>query len=104
MRKKDFDRLKQSVIEAGKIMRGEMKPSREFKIKVSRQKSSTGFVFCVETDDPQLLIPHKVYQASFFEDIVTIKDEAGETAAYPSEFFIRLALPEEVEQVLLKAA
>jgi hypothetical protein len=39
MKEKDFDELKQSVVEVGLMMRGELEPSREFKLKKDKQKS-----------------------------------------------------------------
>ncbi|MCY7375710.1 MAG: hypothetical protein LH472_07030 [Pyrinomonadaceae bacterium] len=63
MSKKHFERLSESVIEAGKIMRGEMKPSREFTLEVEASEITPPVetrAICVETDDEELLIPGKL--------------------------------------------
>ncbi|MBA3633960.1 MAG: hypothetical protein H0W58_14300 [Acidobacteria bacterium] len=60
-----------------------------------------GYALCVKTDDEKLLIPCKIYQTRYTASgYVRIIDEEGEAAVYPSNFFLRLDLPNEVEQVL----
>ena len=102
MKKENFEGLLESVREAGQILRGEIKPSREFRIEVPENPQRTeGFALCVKTDDPKLLVLSKIYRARFSSSgNVGIIDEQSEAAVYPADFFIRLDLPDEVESVL----
>jgi hypothetical protein len=106
MKKENFESLKESVIEAGKIMRGEMKASREFIIEVDeteRQKSIETWAVCVESDDDELLIIGKLYQVKVSQNAVWVRDEEGESTLCPKEFFVPISLPQEVS-IRLKAA
>lgn len=103
MKTEDFQGLLESVREAKQILRGEKKATREFAVEVPTAQSigQTGYAICIQTDDPSLLIPRKVYEASYSQSgLVRIVDEAGATALYPEEFFLPIAFPKEVEQVL----
>lgn len=88
---------------AGQILRGERKAAREFTVSLSPAATGpqSGFALCVKTDDAELLIPCKLYRATFSSrGYVGITDEAGEAAVYPSEFFFRLLLPNEVAETV----
>ncbi len=107
MKPEDFERLKDSVIEAGQIMRGERAAAREsvYEIQLPREKATTSFAVCVQTDDPELLIPAKIYEITVYEnDLVRVVDEAREAAIYPASFFMTISLPEAVENALAKIA
>ncbi|MFL6209434.1 MAG: hypothetical protein ACJ74W_11325 [Pyrinomonadaceae bacterium] len=106
MKKEDFDELLGSVREAGAYLRGEAQPSRVFKVDVpiAPNPSQPQFAICVQTDDPELLIPHKLYQVTVFPSgDIGVQDEAGEAAIYPADHFILIELPSEVEHALLEA-
>ncbi|MGI8639786.1 MAG: hypothetical protein ACR2MG_07510 [Pyrinomonadaceae bacterium] len=102
MKKEDFEGLLESVEEAGEILRGARKPAREFFIEVDTSlPKDEGYALCIKSDEPKLLVPFKVYHAKFSSrGRIGIIDEAGEAAVYPPEFFIRIKLPDEVEEVL----
>ena len=103
MNKKDFEGLLESVKEAKQILQGEVVPSREFWVEVPNIKPQRqeGFALCIKTDDPELLVTSKIYRAWFLQSgRIRIIDEAGEAAIYPPEFFIKIKLPVEVEQIL----
>ncbi len=103
MKKENFEGLLGSVREAKQILRGEIKPAREFFVEIdaSNMKKSEGYVLCVKTDDPKLLVVSKIYRARFSSNgKVGVFDEAGESAIYPSDFFIRIEIASEVEDVL----
>lgn len=103
MKKKGFESLMRSVTEAGKILRGELEPSREFQVKVSEVSSDKrrGFALCIKSNEPELLVPSKVYRAIYSSgDLIGVTDEAGDAAIYPSDLFIKLDFPAEVEHVL----
>ena len=93
--------------EAKQILRGERKAAREFVVEVppTTAQPSTSYALCVQTDDPALLIPRKVYTAIYPKaGLVRVTDEVGETALYPQEFFLPVAFPKEVEEVLAQVA
>ena len=102
MKKEDFEGLKQSVAEAGRIKRGEVQPSREFVHEEhdSHQSPSKTFAVCVETDDAELLVPRKIYEIEVTGEYARVIDEAGESAVYPAQFFIPISLPAEVQQII----
>ena len=102
MKKENFERLKGSIIEAGKILRGEAQPSREFIYEVpdSFPPPVKVLAVCVETDDEELLIPKKIYEIEVTGEFARVVDEAGEAAVYPAQFFIPVNLPPEVRQII----
>ena len=102
MKKEDFEGLKESVIEAGKILRGEAPPSREFihEVPDSFPPPVKAVAVCVETDDEELLVPRKIYEIEVTGEFARVIDEAGEAAVYPVQFFIQLNLPAEVRQLI----
>jgi hypothetical protein len=102
MKKEDFEGLKGSVIEAGKILRGEARPSREFVHEApdSFPPPLKVLAVCVETDDAELLVPRKIYEIEVTGGFARVIDEAGEAAVYPASFFIQLNLPAEVRQII----
>lgn len=107
MKTEDFERLKESIIEAGQVMRGERAPAREsvHEIELPPEKATTSFAVCIQTDDPELLTPRKIYEINVYENnLVRVIDEAGEAAIYPASFFMTLSLPQAVANVLVKIA
>ncbi len=106
MEKELFQELVESVREGGAILRGETSPSRVFHhdTKRTRRNPAKQFAICTETDDPELLIPRKIYQVEVLDDLVKVIDEAGEAAVYPTYYFILIDLPREVEQAVLRAS
>lgn len=99
----NFKNLLESIREAGQILRGERKAAREFVVEIppANPQTQISYALCVQTDDPTLLIPHKIYEAHFSQSgLVRIVDEVGESALYPEDFFLAVAFPKEVEQVL----
>ena len=105
MNKTRLGDLKKSVRQAGQVLRGVIEPMREFQIKIARGSAAKrqGFALCVKSAEPTLLIPAKVYRARFASNnYVGVTDEAGEAAVYPSDCFIRLDFPSEVETVLVE--
>ncbi len=107
MDKERFEDLKESIIEAGKVMRGEMEPSREFIYEIDRteiQPPLETWAVCVETDDEKLLIPGKIYEIKIGKNRVWVTDETDESVLYPKDFFMPIALPAEVTQKLTNLA
>ena len=107
MKEKDFQGLLEAVREAKQILRGETNAVRTLTVEIALPHSSpeTGFVICLQTDDPTLLIPLKIYAATFSQSgFVRVIDETGEAAVYPEGFFLPVAFPKEVEQLLAQFA
>lgn len=99
MNRENFESLKQSLIEAGEIMRGEKQPAREFVFEVDRSQIPAPvktWAVCVETDDEELLIPGKLYEIEITRHGVWLRDEEGEATVCPKEFFMPLSLPAEI--------
>ena len=107
MKQKDFDRLKASIIEAGKINRGETEPAQVTVLELSEANRSEtqAFAVCIDTDDRTLLIPRKLYPVTLYDNkFVRVVDEAGEATIYPASFFLPVSLAREVENALAKIA
>ena len=103
----NFQHLLESIREAKQILRGERKAAREFVVEVpsAQAQPPISCAICVQTDDPSLLVPFKIYEAIFSQSgLVRIVDESGEASLYPKEFFLPVAFPKEVEQVLAQVA
>lgn len=101
-----FEQLRSSVIEAGMIMSGERVPSREFKHEIVAEPKPLQEIWaiCLESDDPTLLIPRKLYLVKYGETGVWVRDENGETTVCDKEDFLPLAFAPEVEELLAEAA
>ena len=87
-------------------MRNDLKPMRETKLelpKKSLDETQEIFAICLETDDRELLIPFKVYRVKLRDKYVCVTDEIGESAVYPSSFFLPLQLPPETISTLSTA-
>jgi len=106
MNSERFEQLKASVIEAGLILQGKQKPSREFQFKVieNPKKLEEIWAICLKSDDVHLLIPRKLYFVKFGENGVWVRDEAGEMTVCDKEDFLPLAFTPEVEELLAIAA
>lgn len=102
MKKENFERLKESITEAGKVLRGELPPSREFIHEVPEFPAPTVKVLavCVETDDPTLLVPRKIYEIEITGEFARVIDEEGEATVCPAQFFIPVNLPVEVQEII----
>ncbi len=101
-----FEHLKASVIEAGLILSGKAKPSREFQFKVVENPKNLEEIWaiCLESEDANLLIPRKLYLVKFGENGVWVRDEVGEMTVCDKEDFLPLSFTPEVEQLLEIAA
>ncbi len=106
MKEEDFQELLASVREGGAILRGEAQPSRVFEVTAPKtpRTEQPQFAICLQTDDPELLIPRKLYQVTVLPSgRIKVVDEEGEAAIYPADHFIIIELPSEVEHALLEA-
>ena len=107
MKKELFDELVKSVREGGAILRGEIKPSRVFHHPTppADYAPEQRFAVCIQTHNPELLEPRKLYQVTMLgDDAVKVTDEAGEAAIYPTDFFVLIDLTPEAEQAILRSA
>ena len=108
MSRERFERLKESVIEAGKVLRGEQEPSREFTYEVDLSQESkrrqTGWAICV-TNDEGALIPLKLYRVKFSDTgHVSVVDEEGERLVCPARWFLPVRLAPAVRQHVAEIA
>ncbi len=107
MNEKDFNNLKQSVVEVGLMMRGELEPSREFKLKKDERNAEKleTWAICVSREDDEL-VPLKLYRVEIYPRLskVSVTDEAGETLVCPQDYFLPVKFEEEVTDYLKKVA
>jgi len=108
MSKERFERLRQSIIEAGQVMRGELEPGREFTYEVEvsppGKNAKTQWAICV-TDEDDALIPLKLYEIKFSRTgYVSVVDEEGERVVCSADWFIPVRLAPEVKQLVAELA
>ncbi|MDT5120527.1 MAG: hypothetical protein QOC96_9 [Acidobacteriota bacterium] len=108
MKEDSFEQLLESVREGGAILRGEVEPSRVFNypsVSQKRRNTEKSFAICIKTDDPELLMPNKIYQVALLDqDLLKVMDEAGESAIYPADYFLLVSFSTEVEKLLARVA
>ena len=104
MNSERFEQLRASVIEAGQIMQGTQKPSREFQYEVRETSTVEAWAVCLESDDPHLLIPRKLYRVRYGETGVWAEDENGEMTLCDKEDFLPISFTPEIEELLAEAA
>ncbi|HEY2866805.1 MAG TPA: hypothetical protein VGJ02_06915, partial [Pyrinomonadaceae bacterium] len=91
MKNDRFEQLKASLIETGMIMRGELKPSREFVIERTEPVQPIEmWAVCLESDDHESLVPRKLYLVKFGKSGVLVRDEKGENVFCDKEDFLPL--------------
>ncbi len=108
MSKERFERLRQSIIEAGQVLRGEGEPSREFIYEVeasqSANASETVWAICM-SDEDDALIPLKLYEIKFSKtSYVSVVDEEGEKLLCPASWFVAVSLAPEVRERVAELA
>jgi hypothetical protein len=98
-----FEELRESVIEMGRVMKGEIPSSREFtyEIEVPRRLPARGWAICLTHED-DALTPRKLYQVTYAGKgkYVSLTDDEGEVLVCPGERFFAVRLPQEVEPLL----
>jgi hypothetical protein len=105
MNDKDFTELKESIIEAGLVMQGKQKASREFylekPLKSNPETANEYFAVCV-TDEDDDLTPMKIYKVRFDveHNNVIVKDDNNETFFCPASYFSPITLPVDVTKFL----
>lgn len=67
------------------------------------------FAVCINSDDPDLLTPRRIYQvlpdeSAAKSNYIRVVDNEGEDYLYPADYFLFIELPRKVELALLKAA
>ena len=67
------------------------------------------FAVCIESDDPDLLTPRRIYQvlpdeSAAKSNYIRVIDNEDEDYLYPADYFLFIELPRNVELALLKAA
>ncbi len=67
------------------------------------------FAICIQNEGSEDLSLRKIYQilpdaSAVKDDYIRVIDDSGKDYLYPADYFIRIELPQEVEQALLVAA
>lgn len=106
MKSERFESLKASVVEAGLIMQGKQRPSREIKLKAASKPDSLQEIWaiCLESDDIFALIPRKLYVVKYGDTGVWVRDENGDMTTCDKEDFLPLSFAPAVEQLLAETA
>jgi hypothetical protein len=73
------------------------------------KKPKSHFAICINSDDPDLLTPRRIYQVLPDEDAaksnyIRVIDNEGEDYLYPAEYFIFVDFSPEIEQTLLQTS
>ena len=76
---------------------------------VKRKKRTSQFAICINTDDPDLLTPRRIYrilsdESAARSDYIRVIDNEGEDYLYPSEYFISVDFPPAIERALLQTS
>jgi hypothetical protein len=102
MSSKQFESLSQSLNEAGKILRGEEKPSREFTFNRENitGKPQKALAIYLETDDEKLLIRGKIYEVEILKKYLCVIDEANESVICEPASFLIVSFEPKTEQIL----
>lgn len=74
-----------------------------------REKPTSKFAVCIQSDDADLLTPRMIYrvlrdESAAKSNYVRVVDNEGEDYLYPAKYFMFLDLPAEIERALLQAA
>ena len=74
-----------------------------------KNNHETKFAVCINSDDPDLLTPRRIYQvlpdeSAAKSNYIGVIDNEGEDYLYPGDYFLFIELPRKIEQALLKAA
>jgi len=73
------------------------------------KKVTVRFAICIDTDDPDLLTPRRIYQVLPDEsaersNYIRVIDNEGEDYLYPAKYFIFVDFPLAAERALLQAS
>ena len=76
---------------------------------MTNRQAASRFAVCIRSDDPDLLTPRMVYEMLPDEraarsNYVRVVDNEGEDYLYPSEYFVFVHFPQEVERTLLRVS
>ena len=104
MDKELFNELIESIEDAGAIMRGEKRPSREFHFPEPPPRPRQ-YAICVTKTEPEFLTYCKVYELipdeiAAREQEVRVFDDTDECAPYPADYFVAIELPRDVQEAL----
>ena len=72
---------------------------------MSRTKRDRRFAICINSDDPDLLTPRKIYEvlpdaSAEKSEFIRVIDNEGEDYLYPASFFLFVNFTAEVEKAL----
>lgn len=64
-----------------------------------------GLAVCIKTDNEEVLQKRKIYNGIFIgDDLVQVTDETGEESIFSTQYFLRIHLPAEMENIIEKIA
>ncbi len=73
------------------------------------KKATAQFAICINTDDPDLLTPRRIYQilpdeSAARSNYIRVIDNEGEDYLYPAKYFSFVYFPLAAERALLQAS
>lgn len=99
-----FNRLVNEVADDPSFSVAESKSRRKNPSERARQRNpAKDFAICLSSDDPELLIPLKIYQVEVTETGIRVKEESGDLVDYPEEYFALVSFPQDLERRLKEA-
>ena len=74
-----------------------------------RKELNIQLAVCIETDDPDLLTPRRIYKVIADESAakssyLRVIDNEGEDYLYPADYFVLVSFAPEIERMILQAA
>ena len=71
-----------------------------------RKKQISKFAICIQSNDPDLLTPRRIYQvlpddSAAQSNYLRVIDNEGEDYLYPAEYFMLVDFPPSVSEVLM---
>ncbi len=71
-----------------------------------RKKNSRKFAICIQSDDPDLLTPLKIYQvlpdpSAARSNYIRVIDNEGEDYLYPTDYFLLVEFPPSIKKALM---
>lgn len=84
--------------------RGKFFGKFKYQKRTARRNPEMCFAICLLTDDPELLIPLKIYQVEIIDKrYLQVTDESGDAVFYPQQYFALVRFPQDIEQRLKEA-
>ncbi len=102
-----FERLEESLVEMGEVIRGNETPSREFvyRIKAGNITDNSSEMWGVFVGDDEDLTPMKIYRLrQIYKNRATVTDNAGAAVVCSLDDFVIVEVENSVQEVFARFA